>query len=384
MRNMKNIDIRRVNARGRYIDLNIPLMFDLTDEEILYLRKMYNNPKIAKDRVIKKQEQRVYKLTREQTYNSGKHRTKGKVKNNMGVKVIIGGLVVSLALSSIFYLKEDSALYTLADSKSVSNYSDTIDLEDFNIEIPIGHLSELDDVGQEANKALNEEEEERKLLIKDICNIYQVNYDVVYNKLVEITNNFTDSKYLNGYIEGVTCKGDVVYANSEEELLIYTIRCMKQLPGNLGMSSDNLYINNGYSSGDNYFEQINRVSKILGINRCLLYAIVQSESGFNSEMFNSINNPAGLKNSYGEWWSFSTKEEGFFELGMEVLKYYRIIGKDPSQIDYDTLAQIRDIHAPLSDGNDYWLPNVVECLNYAQMNEAEMFENKTENNGLSY
>lgn len=384
MRNMKNIDIRRVNARGRYIDLNIPLMFDLTDEEILYLRKMYNNPKIAKDRVIKKQEQRVYKLTREQTYNSGKHRTKGKVKNNMGAKVIIGGLVVSLALSSMFYLREDSALYTLADSKSVSNYSNTIDLEDFNIEIPIGHLSELDDVGQEVNKALNEEEEERKLLIKDICNIYQVNYDVVYNKLVEITNNFTDSKYLNGYIEGVTCKGDVVYANSEEELLIYTIRCMKQLPGNLGMSSDNLYINNGYSSGDNYFEQINRVSKILGVNRCLLYAIVQSESGFNSEMFNSINNPAGLKNSYGEWWSFSTKEEGFFELGMEVLKYYRIIGKDPTQIDYDTLAQIRDIHAPLSDGNDYWLPNVVECLNYAQMNEAEMFENKTENNGLSY
>lgn len=384
MRNMKNIDIRRVNARGRYIDLNIPLMFDLTDEEILYLRKMYNNPKIAKDRVIKKQEQRVYKLTREQTYNSGKHRAKGKVKNNMGAKVIIGGLVVSLALSSMFYLREDSALYTLADSKSVSNYSNTIDLEDFNIEIPIAHLSELDDVGQEANKAINEEEEERKLLIKDICNIYQVNYDVVYNKLVEITNNFTDSKYLNGYIEGVTCKGDVVYANSEEELLIYTIRCMKQLPGNLGMSSDNLYINNGYSSGDNYFEQINRVSKILGVNRCLLYAIVQSESGFNSEMFNSINNPAGLKNSYGEWWSFSTKEEGFFELGMEVLKYYRIIGKDPTQIDYDTLAQIRDIHAPLSDGNDYWLPNVVECLNYAQMNEAEMFENKTENNGLSY
>ena len=101
-------------------------------------------------------------------------------------------------------------------------------------------------------------------------------------------------------------------------------------------------------------------------------------------MFNSINNPAGLKNSYGDWWSFSTKEEGFFELGMEILKYYRMIGKDPSQIDYDTLSEIRDIHAPLSDGNDYWLPNVVDCLSYAQMNETTLFSTQEENNRLSY
>ena len=48
MRNLNNIDIRHINKKGRYINLNVPLMFDLTDEEIIYLRKLYNNPNIEK------------------------------------------------------------------------------------------------------------------------------------------------------------------------------------------------------------------------------------------------------------------------------------------------------------------------------------------------
>lgn len=378
MRNLNNIDIRHINKKGRYINLNVPLMFDLTDEEIIYLRKLYNNPYIASERIIKSYVKPKYKLDKSSKYNRGKHQVKRKIENKIGKKLIIGSLVVTIGLSCLYYMDKSSGMEIYAGYNNASSYQQSTELAEYDIDA----LSDLNDISKNALHSTIDQE--RKDLIKNICDIYQVNYDVVYEKLVQLTDNFTSDSYLNGYIDGVTCKGEAVSANSEEELLVYTIRCMKQLPENLGMSSINFNVNTGYKSDDNYFGQIDRVANVLGINRCLMYAIVQSECGFNSEMFNSINNPAGLKNSYGDWWSFSTKEEGFFELGMEILKYYRMIGKDPSQIDYDILSEIRDIHAPLSDGNDYWLPNVVDCLSYAQMNETALFSTQEENNRLSY
>lgn len=398
MRNLRNIDIRKINSNGRYIDVNIPLMFELTDEEIMELRRIYNNPNIARDRLQKREvrverpKKRVYKAVRNNPYDN-----RGKIKNGVKVfvrKFIIGGVVVCLAISLLPNIVTNEANVSYADERSNnSGYTSTYEgVEDLSDYITIG----IQDVVKDG-KNVNDEEsiiseevvvddvnQERCDLVRDICNIYQVNYDVVYPKIEELSNDFMDDNYLNGHIDGVLCKGEEVYANTEEELLVYTIRCMKQLPDILGVDTSNLYINNGYQSGDNYYEQIDRVSRVLGIDRCLMYAIVQSECGFNSEMFNTINNPAGLKDGNGQWWEFSTKEEGFFELGMEILKYYRMIGKDPSQIDEETLSQIRDIHAPLSDGNDYWLPNVISCLNYAKENESMMFDVKSESNGLSY
>ena len=189
-----------------------------------------------------------------------------------------------------------------------------------------------------------------------------------------LTGNFTSPEYLGGSIAGVTCKGVDVHASNEEELLTYAIRAIKQIPERFGLDSS-ICINNGYSSGDDYAAQISDVCEILGVNRNLMYAIVQSECGFNSEMFNTINNPAGLRgvNGVDPWWVFANKEEGFLEFGMEILKYYRTIGIDPSNIDAETIRRIGDIHAPLSDGNANWLPNVLENLEYALNNEYSLF-----------
>ena len=67
------------------------------------------------------------------------------------------------------------------------------------------------------------------------------------------------------------------------------------------------------------------------------------------------------------------KEEGFLEFGMEILKYYRLIGESPTNLSVDAIQRIGAIHAPLSDGNYNWLPNVLECLEYAQNNENELY-----------
>lgn len=406
MRDITRMDIRRITPYGRYIDLDKPLIFDLTDEEIIALRKYHNKPNIAYEKVIVRKTntqtqrtnvKRQYKMSRDQKYNRGRHHTKKKVKRGNGLKIIVGGILVCLIVGGKYLEaggpgRNAQALEESYDS-SYSEYTKSLnDLTEEAINsVDYSALIEQYDNSEESDELVDEEDnqvveeiDERALLIQNICNIYQLDYDTVYQNLVNITNDFTNSEYLEGRVAGVTCKGEIVQASSEEELLIYTIRCMKQLPGQMGISSNGLYCRNGYTSGDNYFEQLNRVANVLGVDRCLLYAVVNAETSFNSDLFINSNNPAGLRLSDGSWWKFDTKEEGFFELGMELLKYYRKIGVSPDNIDEVTLGRIRDIHAPLSDGNQHWLPNVLDGLEYAKMHEAEMFGNYEQNNGLSF
>lgn len=406
MRDITRMDIRRITPYGRYIDLDKPLIFDLTDEEIIALRKYHNKPNIAYEKVIVRKTntqtqrtnvKRQYKMSRDQKYNRGRHHTKKKVKRGNGLKIIVGGILVCLIVGGKYLEaggpgRNAQALEESYDS-SYSEYTNSLnDLTEEAINsIDYSALIEQYDNSEESDELVDEEDnqvveeiDERALLIQNICNIYQLDYGTVYQNLVNITNDFTNSEYLEGRVAGVTCKGEIVQASSEEELLIYTIRCMKQLPGQMGISSNGLYCRNGYTSGDNYLEQLNRVANVLGVDRCLLYAIVNAECSFNSDLFINSNNPAGIKKSDGSWWVFDTKEEGFFELGMELLKYYRKIGVSPDNIDEVTLGRIRDIHAPLSDGNQHWLPNVLDGLGYAKMHEAEMFGNYEQNNGLSF
>ena len=56
-----------------------------------------------------------------------------------------------------------------------------------------------------------------------------------------------------------------------------------------------------------------------------------------------------------------------------IIKYYNKIDVPRNQVDYDTIAKIRDIHAPLSDGNTYWLGNVTESYQKYDLNRDEYF-----------
>lgn len=430
MASVPRIDIRKVNDKGRYVDLATNTIFDLTDEQILTLREYYHDDTIARNRRIRstydkesdhtlreryqsgasshaKHSRVNYRVTREQKYNTGRHRTKQKPARVGSYLFIVGSIVVFLGVGSKLLgfmdgqavnqidvsLPEYTSSVSMQDTLSLEGVS-TLDLleatgadvsrKDENLEY--GETGNTYDATMYSSDNYVEEEvsnyTEREQLIQSICNIYQVNYDVVYQRLVELTDNFSNDAYLSGSIPGVTCKGVQVQASSEEELLVYAIRCMKQLPQQLCVDTTNLYVHNGYTSGTDYTTQLSHVADVLGVDRCLLYAIVQSESGFDSDIFNDKNNPAGIKAPDGSWWVFDTKEEGFFELGMEVLKYYRKIGVTPEHVDYQTLTQIRDIHAPLVDNNDTWLPNVSSNLEYAKMNEAELFGSYSQNNGL--
>ena len=379
MRDITKLNLKYVRADGRYFDTETMEMFPLTPEEIYYLRKYHNddmnNPTIARDvkiiihsQNVPKKTTKNYKLTRTQPYNDGLHQLKQRLKRELTAFLVVGGIVVSL-VGALTYFD------TLEDKK----YSDAPNYAT-SFEEPI-FVIEYEDIDEYVEKY---EESNRKDLIKKICDIYQINYDVVYKVIEELTDNFSSLGYLEGKIEGVSCKGFDVIATSDEELFVYMARIIKQDPGRWNVDTSNLYIDNGYSSGTNYCEQIEHVSDVLGIDKYLMYAITQSECGFSSELFIGSCNPGGIKNDSGDWWIFDTTEEGFYELGMELLKYYNWIGEPTTSLDEETLAKIRDIHAPLSDGNFYWLSNVLDRLEYARNNSEELFGTSLQNNGLSH
>lgn len=352
---MRRINIRGIKPNGvLWIWGEQVRTIQLTKEDIRYLRWYHHDSSIARDvNVVEKPKK--YQVAPDRNKYNHKCRTKNRINlKGIGKKIIIGSIAVSLVIGSILLI----------------NHSKNNDSEVTTVEVTMDDNYSHD----EEETEVSEIKYNRADIIKHLCDIYQVDYNVVYNKLKEITNNFTSDEYLDGCISGVTCKGTDVHANNEEELLTYAVRAIKQIPERFGLDNS-IRIHNGYNSGDDYYAQISDVCELLGLDRNLMYAIVRSETSFNSDLFENCNNPAGLRSVDGnsDWWRFETKEEGFLEFGMELLKYYRLIGEDPANIDAETISKIGAIHAPLSDGNNLWLPNVLECLEYAQNNENELF-----------
>ena len=210
---------------------------------------------------------------------------------------------------------------------------------------------------------LNENDLDIEGIIRKYCNIYNVNYDEVYSVLFNLTDNFTNDDFVNKLtISGVTCKGKPVYASSYEELLLLAVRSIAQKPTNFKVNSSRLYHCDAYYSDENkYEEQISHISKIFNLDRCLIYAIIYTETNFTSDLFKLRNNPAGLMDQ-AQYVSFSSKEEGFIELCTEVRKY-----NDRGAY---TLEEMAEIHCK---GNPKWAPVVREVYERTKANEKSIF-----------
>lgn len=348
----------RITSKGnlRLIEDGEEMVFPLNDEQRILLTK-YKIPK----------EKNNYKLSN----NPSRYRNKNTniKKRPLGRTLIIAGVVITIAASTLIPKNESDSTYYETDTEITTE----AERENINNDL-ITYIEE--------DLEINNNYSEREETIRHICDIYQVNYDIIYPKLIELTDNFTNDNYMNGTIEGVSCKGMKIQTTNDEELLIYAIRSMKQLPENFDLDISNLYVNNGYSSGNNYYQQIDYASKIIGVDRDALYAIINAETSFNSDLFIYDNNPAGLRSPDGNgWWYFSTKEEGILEFAMQMVKYCDTLNLDPHNLDEEDLALIQTIHAPLSDGNEYWLTNVIEGRNYSIENSERLYE--TQNKKLT-
>ena len=168
-------------------------------------------------------------------------------------------------------------------------------------------------------------------------------------------------------------------AESEEEFLVYAVRVIAQDPGRVDLEKDDVRIDDGYVSGDNYNEIIAKWAGILRVDPALVYGIIQAETGWNSTLFIEDNNPAGLKDG-GKFWVFKNKEAGIIELMLEIVKYqYK---------GANTIEEIAAIHCPLDDPEDvngfnqYWIGNVRK--GYEQGKEIFEAMGFYKNNGLSH
>lgn len=312
------------------------------------------------------------KLDKSQKYNSG-FELRDFIPKNWVAIAVAAGMTISIFAGG----------YTMLRGNKKETYEPYLETNNYAIfvEEPIAVITEAElSQGEtfEDNTHLREE------YIKEACNIYQLDYELVYKFLVELTENFSSLDFLEGRLPNLSCKGMEVKAKSEYELYIYACRILKQDPGRWSINTDGLYINNGYTSGTDYCTLIEKVAEVIGVDKHLMYAIVQTETGFKSDLFLEGNNPAGLKNNQGDFWYFDNLEEGLYEFAMEIKKYYLWIGEPTTDLSTETISRIGEIHAPVSDNNQNWLPNVLQILEEARNNSEELFGTNVQNNGLSH
>lgn len=386
MINFEHINPEQITEDGLYYNAHTKQYYKMRDEDLLAARKYFRNPYLGWQRTIPSKRKKVskksprYKVDRNQKYNNGKCKTKDDSYLRGLVKVVAGGVAVSTAILGVIGL---TGVEDIFDTK--------FEVDQLGKET--GIVSQVDEVpgynpvvtGSDSTKGIrikglsttpSEENHVEKEYIRKYCDIYHLDFEQVYNKIVELTENFQSHEYLNELsLDGVTCKGEQVYAKTPEELMLYTVRMIKFSPGRFGLNGEDI-LKEGYESNTDYTHQLAYYANILGVDPALAYGIIRSETNWNSPMFNSINNPAGLKLN-GDWWEFATKEAGFIELMLEILKYNRMGAY--------SIEEISTIHCPLDDPEDYnnvnhyWVDNVTEWTNYATEHYEELFGKKIEN-----
>ena len=382
MVDITKLNMRYVDDNGFYNDYDKNEYFRLNDKEIIELRRYHHNILIAKNRVRVKDSsykvnvynKNITKKIRRFKKDNSRWRIKRWLKRNAKPLTIRCALGVTLTTGLLFTAK---GILNNSSSNEVLEAAITNDKKVDNDLLPSNNKGTL--LAFEG-EFVNDDKQEIKDIIKKYCDIYNLNYDLVYELLVNMTDNFSSDDFYEGRIDGIRCKGEEVEADSNEELLIYAIRHIKQIPEDFDISIDDLYEDSGYVDNSDYFDEIKYYSRVFGLDECLVAAIVQSETGFDSDLFNDYNNPAGLKESKDEWWNFDNKAQGFIELCLEIRKYYSQIGYSHFEVNDDIIALIGDKHAPLSDNNPYWVSNVISNYHMYQDDYSEYFSTDNDKN----
>ena len=386
---LRRLKTSNIQPNGTYmvIDKNgsVVSVTKLTIDDIRYLRWYHRDQEIASKVVVpvntnkqpsanvqtKKPTKKKFVVTRDQKYNKGGYKFQDTM-DFVGKVIFIFGLVVVVAVSSFTNILKPSTPEPEPSGAYIS--SGVIDEDDDkHMDIPTDPDVDIEidvDYQQQVGRAE---------FIRILCQIFQVDYQTTYSKLVEMTDDFTDPEYLAGRHPLVSCKGMQIDADCEEEFLVYAVRVIAQDPNRVDLTKDEVCINDGYTSGDNYKEIIAKWASILDVDPALVYGIIQAETGWNSKLFIQDNNPAGLKDG-GKFWVFKNKEAGIIELMLEIVKY-RYMGAT-------TIEEIAAIHCPLDDPEDVnglnknWIGNVT--AGYEQGREIFEAMGFYKNNGLSY
>ncbi len=318
---ISRIDINRISEKGIYLD---PLgnSINLSDEEIIAIRNLYHNNFIARKRL-----------------NYNKHYTVKIYKNKLDKKYNIDREEQHLGM--IGYKK------TRKKPIEINNIMG-IDLIDG---IPIRRREK-----SSSQKRLEtiQNNYEREKFIRKYAYIYRLNYDIVYQTISKITNNFTSLEYLEkGKIAKIDIFDQGITANTQEELLLLIIREIKLNPGKFGLYKGDIHFTKE-DEENTYLSFIDYYSKVLGVDKYLVAALIHTETGFDSESFNEYKNPANLKIG-SRLKEFDTIEEGIIEVCIQL----KLL--DIKEITQEELKKYNE--------DKYWLDNIMYYYNYYKENE---------------
>lgn len=303
-------------------------------------------------------------------------------------KIVIGGMTVFMCTSSVmnFFSKNNSSnnnINSNIDTKykvmkennneilSIKISSDVPTDIVKDVDITVGIIGE--DLLNYDYKKLEEVKEsyysEMADLIYKYCNIYNLNSCIIYNKALELTNNFTSESFLNDN----RIDGSLVYKKerkfeTKEQGILFFVRHVAQIPEDFNLTRDQIKITDNNLCTD-FEEQVRNLCEVNNFDYEFLMAIIYSESGvdLSGSVFNDNNNPVGLYDSNSEqFFYFETIEQGIIDsIACIKYKYIEDMNLDSNNILND-LEVIKSIHAPKDDEkdkenlNDNWIDNVKE------------------------
>lgn len=418
-RALTRIDLRHIQADGRYVNFEKNIITYLTYEDILFLRTYHQDKSIAKNfefrnvrpleetrlktpgqvqrrkaqsetqvRVEKTEPARrpaaasqrptqprptqsrtaqrptprkQYAVSRENKYTGQHHK---------GIKfpykrLAAGALVICMAIALIqSFAKNDITTLPIDPGYGIvaTNPHDVAGSEDI--------ITNTKPTTPEVSP-----EQEMRNICEEAARIYQLDANALYEVIMSNTDGLTSDDYLENYtFEGVTYKGSgQVNCTSPEQMVIIAARAMDQDAQRFGLDRKdvkNYSTEESQKNYDSYVEMIGYYCDVLGEDPCLIYGIMKAETGWDSRLLNDLNNPAGLKLNNGEWWEFETIESGIIELILQVHKY-RWSGAN-------TVEEMAAIHCPLNDPDDvnkvnqYWVGNVKDGMEEARSIYANM------------
>lgn len=382
MINIKKIDINKLSSNGTYFDPDVPIMFKLTDEDIIEVRKEYGEH-LCPDRVVIEKSP-GFNITREdfrKAYdNRGKNyslqRTKGKrrvltpkekfllaLKHSkyklaaMGISVAI----ISSAVISFNPSKVNAPEVEYVPTHNVASNIDTTEIPEIDIEALMGpqQIQEQEvttEVEVDPEEQLRLEiEQQRKDIIRSGCSVYGLNFETVYNKICELTDNFSNEAFLNGSIPGVQCKSYDVVTDNEAELFYLACRHFFQIPDDFGLSKDSLFNNvEEYVDTKSYEECIAYYGSVFGDEnlRNTCFGIFRSETGGDSDLLIYSNNYGGITSTSGGFAKYGNKDQGAIDLFATVKYSYYNKGMT-------TPEAMQEIYAPSFENDGPWWINTV-------------------------
>ena len=295
-------------------------------------------------------------------------------QTKMAVYIGVGTLWCSFA-SILFY----SPFHSVERDQGVNLEQNLIEDFDFHMDVLIDTLSNFVVEENSYQDSISSIEQ----CFQYYCDIYQVKKDLIYQKADMLTNHFTSTEWIENYhIPGTRTGSKERIASSSELGILLFVRHVKQIPNDFGFTNEEIACDQTYELHSSYEEFTEKTCNLLDhLDSSLCQAIQYHETGhYNLEVdsFREHHNPAGIRDSNGDYWHFDNVAEGILELAIQ-LEYNYLIDRDIVSFDSieEQIVKIQEIYCPLSDERDvyglnqYWVQGVTDCY-YEIVHEKQM------------